>query len=304
MIVDWNRLSVELVGVTALGEVPLVGRAAGLYDHHLWYIERGRARVTVAGVEHAAGRGDVLVLQPQVISASWWDRRRPFRIIVIRFRCLDRASGRQAPLVPALPVSVSGLDRRFCAACVGRIAAHATGAWRLGTAFPRGERVRCQTLLTALLMEIEQAATPAAARRAPTEADARAEELRRLAQRISADPANQPGVQAMAAGLHLSVSQFSQLFKRYASLSPRRFIVVWRIRHACRLMLETDRPIKDIAAALGYRDVFFFSRQFKQVTGSSPAAYRLQQRGVEGGARRDRPPPTAPPVHRHRALCR
>jgi AraC family transcriptional regulator of arabinose operon len=277
MAIDWSRLSVELVGVTALGEIPLAGRSAGLYDHHLWFIERGRATVTVEGTEHAAGRGDVLVLQPQVVAGSWWDRSRPFRIIVIRFRCLDRPGGRQAALVPALPVSARDLDRRFSAACVSRIAANATGAWRLGTAFPRGERIRCETLLTALLMEIELAAAPASDRTPPTAADARAESLRRLAQRISADPANQPSVRAMADALHLSVSQFSLLFKRYASLSPRRFIVVWRIRHACRLMLESDRPIKSIAESLGYRDVFFFSRQFKQVTGCSPAAYRLQQ---------------------------
>jgi len=33
-----------------------------------------------------------------------------------------------------------------------------------------------------------------------------------------------------------------------------------------------------IAEALGFRDVFFFSRQFRQRTGSTPTAYRRESR--------------------------
>ncbi|MDR1852648.1 MAG: AraC family transcriptional regulator [Propionibacteriaceae bacterium] len=33
----------------------------------------------------------------------------------------------------------------------------------------------------------------------------------------------------------------------------------------------------EIAAQVGYDDQFYFSRQFKQVSGLSPRAYRLEQ---------------------------
>jgi AraC-like DNA-binding protein len=78
----------------------------------------------------------------------------------------------------------------------------------------------------------------------------------------------------MAEDMHLSVSQFSARFRRFSTLSPQRFLITWRVRHACRLLAETDQPLKVIAASLGYRDVFFFSRQFHQVTGQTPSTFR------------------------------
>ena len=55
--------------------------------------------------------------------------------------------------------------------------------------------------------------------------------------------------------------------------------VVGRIAEARRLLGETDEPIKSIAKRLGYRDVFFFSRQFRSITGVPPAMYRRSRQG-------------------------
>ena len=48
------------------------------------------------------------------------------------------------------------------------------------------------------------------------------------------------------------------------------------------LLAESSLSVGMIAEALGFRDVFFFSRQFRQRTGLTPTAYRKQagQAGV------------------------
>jgi len=50
-----------------------------------------------------------------------------------------------------------------------------------------------------------------------------------------------------------------------------------RVAAAGRLLVETDQPIAAIAEHLGYRDVFFFSKQFRRHAGLSPAAYRASR---------------------------
>jgi len=45
------------------------------------------------------------------------------------------------------------------------------------------------------------------------------------------------------------------------------------------MLVHTDEPIKMIAARLGYNDVYFFSRQFRLITGVPPAIYRRSRQG-------------------------
>jgi AraC family transcriptional regulator of arabinose operon len=43
------------------------------------------------------------------------------------------------------------------------------------------------------------------------------------------------------------------------------------------LLEATPRSVKEVAAALGYQDPFYFSRIFKSVNRISPTAYRARQ---------------------------
>jgi AraC-like DNA-binding protein len=52
------------------------------------------------------------------------------------------------------------------------------------------------------------------------------------------------------------------------------FIVEARLNRARQLLLESTLSVSQIADELGYEDVFFFSRQFKERTGRTPTEYR------------------------------
>ena len=43
---------------------------------------------------------------------------------------------------------------------------------------------------------------------------------------------------------------------------------------ARQLLNDTDMTLKNIASAIGYNDVSYFSRTFKEHEGVSPSAYR------------------------------
>lgn len=50
-----------------------------------------------------------------------------------------------------------------------------------------------------------------------------------------------------------------------------------RIERARHLMRESPLSLKQIAATLGYTDVYFFHRQFKAVTGLTPGQWRRRE---------------------------
>ncbi|MFW5682372.1 MAG: helix-turn-helix domain-containing protein, partial [Phycisphaeraceae bacterium] len=76
----------------------------------------------------------------------------------------------------------------------------------------------------------------------------------------------------------------SRLFKRVVGRTPQQYLLKWRVRHAQRMLMESDAAISEIARRVGYRDVHFFSRQFKQVTGVSPLRFRKQLRATQEAA--------------------
>ena len=79
-------------------------------------------------------------------------------------------------------------------------------------------------------------------------------------------------VSDFAAFCGLSETHFRRVFKSYTGRSPKDFIVSTRISRA-KTMLARGRSIKDTATQLGYRDVFYFMRQFKEITGQSPGKF-------------------------------
>jgi AraC-like DNA-binding protein len=79
---------------------------------------------------------------------------------------------------------------------------------------------------------------------------------------------------ALASSLGMAESTFRRRFRDATGTAPHVYLLQCRIAAARRFLAETDRPIKELAARLGYIDVYFFSRQFKQLTGVPPAVYR------------------------------
>ena len=84
---------------------------------------------------------------------------------------------------------------------------------------------------------------------------------------------------AVARELGMSVRSLRRNFRRRLGVSPHQYVIAQRMRVARQRLLETDVPIKEIARELGYADVFYFGRQFKQQTGVAPAAFRRSREG-------------------------
>jgi AraC-like DNA-binding protein len=107
-----------------------------------------------------------------------------------------------------------------------------------------------------------------------------AERIRELIDEVSDAPEISVDFKEAASELYMSYTHFRRLFTQLAGYSPQQLIVRKRIAKACKLLREEHYEIKDIAATLGYPDVYHFNKQFKQHTGLPPGQYRTRSRTV------------------------
>lgn len=78
----------------------------------------------------------------------------------------------------------------------------------------------------------------------------------------------------LAAAAGMSRSRFAALFAQVMGLPAGEYLRAWRIGLA-RRMLREGRPIKLVAAEVGYGSAMAFSRAFAQVVGTSPRRWLL-----------------------------
>jgi len=89
-----------------------------------------------------------------------------------------------------------------------------------------------------------------------------------------------PDYPALAARHGLSLSSLRAHFRRARGVTLHEHVLQTRLSGARTLLAGTDLPIKTIAEQLGYRDVYYFSRQFRQYVGIPPLAYRRSRQGT------------------------
>ena len=75
-----------------------------------------------------------------------------------------------------------------------------------------------------------------------------------------------------------SKDHFSRKFKELYGRTPRQYIADCKLTEAKAQLLHTDRPIAEIAAALGFCDTGYFTQFFCQKTGLAPSFYRKKER--------------------------
>ncbi len=83
----------------------------------------------------------------------------------------------------------------------------------------------------------------------------------------------------VAAAVGLSKSQLTAIFKRSTGYSPIAFFINLKMQLACRYLDLTDMTIAEIAAAVGYKDPYYFSRVFSKTIGMAPTVYRNMDKG-------------------------
>ena len=81
-------------------------------------------------------------------------------------------------------------------------------------------------------------------------------------------------MQRVAESLGISYSVFRKVFKEYTGYAPLQFFHELKVQRAKRLLIETSKPLKEIAHELGFGSYDYFLSFFKKRTDQSPSDYR------------------------------
>jgi AraC-like DNA-binding protein len=239
-------------------------KAQPLADHLLWYVLDGCGQMRVHGRIWALEAGSCFVFRPGAQPHGTQDHERRLVVFGMHFDIVDldrQQLGRTHALLPPLGYVVR--DTAFVTA----LAHHCDAGWRRGDA--AGQR-HSALLLQALIGHVsDEARHPV-----PSAVDRALDEIVRLLQH---DPRQRWTVDELAERAHLSRAQFVRRFQARVGLAPTRFAIQMRLERARTLIEETDMPLSAIATALGYSDLFFFCRQFKQYLGYAPGTIRRRR---------------------------
>lgn len=81
----------------------------------------------------------------------------------------------------------------------------------------------------------------------------------------------------IARNLHCSTVTLTEHFKREFGITINEYITKKRMSLAEKILLSTDKPLREVAALCGFPDVEYFSRTFKKYHGISPASWRREK---------------------------
>ena len=102
-------------------------------------------------------------------------------------------------------------------------------------------------------------------------------DIRKVYERILADPSQELSLEDLAATAGLSCSQFKQKFKNQLGVSPRHFINAQKVEYAKKLLTE-GKSVTETAMFLNFSTSSYFSTVFKKYTMYTPKDYVRKKR--------------------------
>lgn len=169
----------------------------------------------------------------------------------------------------------------------------ACGATLQRPVLPVSALARCTSLVAEVIDHLEsdqtlpgqRAASGAAWHLMTTLADTRAgmsgaDAVERIRERLAQDLTDPLSITELAAGVSLSPSYLTAVFKGRTGYTPMQYRTLLRMQRARELLDTSDKPIAAVAREVGYDDVGHFSRRFSSLHELGPRAYRRSGRST------------------------
>jgi len=240
-------------------------RPRPLPDFDAWFPVKGSGEIRIQGRTHRIDGATLYLLRPGDEVEARHDPRDPLTVIFVHFDFF-RPGSRESVAVPpdCLP------SRAIPLSDPARLDVQLTQVVRLLRSDVRLDRIEANHLLARVLIEAyyQDARNQG---RDPSQRDPR---IARVIEHVRTRPSQRLSLEEAARLAGLSPSYFSRAFSRQTGESFRRFQLQVRMERAHQLLQETGMSVGDVAAALGYGDLFLFSRQFRQVFGMPPSHAR------------------------------
>ena len=135
-------------------------------------------------------------------------------------------------------------------------------------------KLNLKNLLELLLLDLLACTEPKTGKAAASNQDNyMQEQFDALTQYLQAHLDSNLTLEQISADCAVSVSRLKRLCRECCGQSPMAYFTALKIREAKRMIRETPLNFTQIAQALGFGSVHYFSRCFREKTGQTPSDY-------------------------------
>jgi len=100
--------------------------------------------------------------------------------------------------------------------------------------------------------------------------------LRKVVELVDAKMEGDLSLEELADAAGLSITHFSQMFRKSTGQSPHQFVLHHRVERAKKMLRAAEMRVLDVAVACGFKSQQHFARVFRSVCGVSPREYRQE----------------------------
>lgn len=245
-------------------------RPQPLTDYDLWYAMSGKGRMVINGESYPIAKGTCFLVRPGDTPEAVQDLDDRLTVIFIHFSAIDSLQGNpyDPQLMPQRCTRIG--DTFFFEVLLNRLlqTIHGDGAWY---------EAEFQLLLSQLLLHLF--------RRQLDDDSASTGKHKQLMNRvigyIREDIGRRMSHEEIAEQVQLSPEYLSILFKKYTGTSMKEYMTKARLERAMHLLMETPMNVTQVSEALGYSNVYLFSKQFKEHYGSPPSVFKWKSQPSE-----------------------
>lgn len=240
--------------------------SANLKDFDLWVVWQGRGRLVRDQTQVELRSGTCLWLSPGNEYQTSQDPKNRLGVTFIHFSFAKNALPPSPPFEAFETRHFEFLDsstRKVVELC-------GDGDHRLAT-----------DLFFAILQQLVHEHRSLRATRASGTTQHHLEVMHDAARQIREQPGAIKSVADLARRAGYSPDHFSRVFQKVIGRTPTQYVIDAKMDRARLLLAESRFTVGEVAAALGYDNPHFFSRQFRQQNGAPPTAFRRQAESIE-----------------------
>jgi AraC-like DNA-binding protein len=237
-----------------------------LTDYDLWFVWQGRGRMLTSEGEFDLRPGSLYWMRPGRYYQASQDSSARLGVTYLHFR-LESIGGRAQSRAWTPPFERMHISQwNVLDGVLSRILLRS----RQQSTAPLAE-TWLATVLTDLIHEHEEESGSVGKNGVDRH---HREVIEQIMESIRLNPGAASSIAQMSREAGYSADHFSRVFFQVSGERPQAFVIRHKIERACTLLLETSMSIGMVADALGFRDIFYFSRQFRAHMGLAPLAYR------------------------------
>lgn len=231
-----------------------------LPNYDLFYVWNGEGTVVLNKRAYNVGKGHCFLFRPGDETEAHHNPQNPFVLTYIHFDL--ESNPKEIPRqhrVLAEPISFESLLSRYV---------------RLFLVDTFGAETEGKLILKQLMIHLLREDRRSMSEIADSTSRRIEETIHEIANYIQQHPAEPHTLKSLAERAHLSERYFSRIFKQIIGHTVKSYVIHCRIKRAEHLLHFAGLNVTEAAHALGYRDLHYFSRQFKQYTGKNPSEIR------------------------------